>query len=133
MTRRPSVRALTAQLALVRSDLPGVATFALQRLPTRSPLAALTVSGDTCWIRTNDGTLWFAPQREGWGVSWGYSGTCCHNLAQLLDILLKDISAPAAGPSASQSPHALFELLRTTPQGGSTTYTHAQLLDACTG
>ncbi|MFF9786348.1 hypothetical protein [Streptomyces nigrescens] len=115
------------------SENEDVFTFALQRLPTRSPLAALTVSGDACWIRTEDGTLWFAPEREGWGVSWGYSGTGCHNLAQLLDILLKDVSAAAVEPNAPEPPRGLFELLRTTPQSGSTTYTRAQLLDACNG
>ncbi|MFI8998648.1 hypothetical protein [Streptomyces sp. NPDC053542] len=63
---------------------------------------------------------------------WGYLGTGCHNLAQLLDILLQDIllqdiSAPAAGPGAPEPPRGLFELLCTTPQDGSTTCTRAQL------
>ncbi|MEU5241638.1 hypothetical protein ACH4UR_35605 [Streptomyces lydicus] len=127
---------VTGVPALHRSrgtETEDIFTFSLQRLPTRSPLAALTVSGDACWIRTEDTTLWFAPEREGWGVSWGYSGTGCHNLAQLLDILLKDVSAAAVEPSAPEPPHGLFKLLRTTPQDGSTTYTRAQLLDACTG
>ncbi|WP_157849011.1 hypothetical protein [Streptomyces ochraceiscleroticus] len=105
-------------------------TFALQRLPTTLLLAALTVSGDTCWIRTEDGELWFAPEHEGWGASWGYSGTGCHKLAQLLDMLLQDIAAPAVDPGAPEPPRGLFELLRTTPQDGSTTYTRAQLLAA---
>ncbi|MFE6022750.1 hypothetical protein ACFQ6O_40600 [Streptomyces sp. NPDC056441] len=50
-------------------------TFALQRLPTTSPLAALIVSGNTTWIRTGDNTLWFAPATTGYGVSWGYDGS----------------------------------------------------------
>lgn len=108
-------------------------TFALQRLPTTSPLAALTVSGDTTWIRTQDGTLWFAPERTGWGVSWGYSGTGCHNLAQLLHVLLEDISTPPVTPGSPKPPHGLFDLLRTTPKDGSTTYTRAQLLAARAG
>ncbi|WP_406278919.1 hypothetical protein OHT93_38315 [Streptomyces sp. NBC_00191] len=125
---------VTGVPALRRGGRPGdVFTFALQRLPTHSTLAALTVSGDTCWIRTEDGTLWFAPEREGWGVSWGYSGTGCHNLARLLVVLLEDVSAAAVEPSAPEPPRGLFELLRTTPQSGSTTYTRAQLLAARTG
>ncbi|PVC80803.1 hypothetical protein [Streptomyces sp. CS014] len=110
-----------------------IITLALQRLPTTSPLAALTVSGETSWIRTKDNTLWFAPERTGWGVSWGYSGTGCHNLAQLLDALLEDISTPPVTPGAPQPPRGLFDLLRTTPQDGSTTYTRAQLLAARAG
>lgn len=105
-------------------------TFALQRLPTTSPLAALTVSGGTCWIRTQDGQLWFAPERDGWGVSWGYSGTGCHNLAELLDVLLEDISAPPVDPGGPKASRGLFELLRTTPKSGSTTYTREQLVAA---
>ncbi|MGY0071751.1 hypothetical protein ACWZEH_34385 (plasmid) [Streptomyces sp. QTS137] len=107
-------------------------TYTLQRLPTRSPLAALILSGHTCWIRTQDGTLWLAPEREGWGIGFGYSGTGCHTLARLVDVLLDDISAPAVEVGDSAAPHGLIELLRDTPSDGTTTYTRAQLLVART-
>ncbi|WP_125264459.1 hypothetical protein [Streptomyces alboflavus] len=107
-----------------------IATFALQRLPTNSPLAALTVSSHMVWIRTLDDTLWFAPERPGYGVSWGYPGTGCHALAELLDALLNDISAPAMTTGAPEAPRGLLELLTSTPQDGSTTYTRDQLLAA---
>ncbi|TLS45654.1 hypothetical protein FE633_12815 [Streptomyces montanus] len=105
-------------------------TYALQRLPTRSQLAALILSSSTCWIRTQDDTLWFAPEREGWGVGFGYSGNGCQTLARLVDVLLDDISAPAAHPQDPAAPRGLFELLRDTPRDGTTTYTRAQLLAA---
>ncbi|MFD9863427.1 hypothetical protein [Streptomyces alboflavus] len=107
-----------------------ITTFALQRLPTNSPLGALTVSSHTVWIRTLDDTLWFAPERPGYGVSWGYPGTGCHALAELLVALLNDISAPAMTPGAPEAPRGLLELLASTPQDGSTTYTRDQLLAA---
>lgn len=109
------------------------ATFAVQRLPTNSPLAALTLSSHTVWIRTQDDTLWFAPERPGCGVSWGYPGTGCHTLAELLDALLADISAPPMTSGGPEAPPGLLELLASTPQDGSTTYTRAQLLAARAG
>ncbi|GGU40456.1 hypothetical protein [Streptomyces violascens] len=112
------------------TDREDIFTLCLQRLPTRSPLAALVVSGQTSWIRTEDGTVWFAPHREGWGVGWGYSGTGCHTLAQLLGALLDDISAPAMTSGADEAENGLFELLRNTPQSGATTYTRVQLESA---
>ncbi|MDX2762917.1 hypothetical protein [Streptomyces europaeiscabiei] len=105
-------------------------TYTLQRLPTRSPLAALILRGSTCWIRTQDGTLWFAPERDGWGVGWGYSGNGCHTLARLIDVLLDDISAPAIRPGDSAAPGGLFELLRDTPADGTTIYARTQLMAA---
>lgn len=104
-------------------------TFCLQRLPTCSPLAALVLSGGICWIRTEDQTLWLAPEREGWGIGFGYSGNGCHTLANLVDALLDDITAPAARPSDPKAPRGLFELLRGT-KAETTTYTRAQLLAA---
>ncbi|MGW2103716.1 hypothetical protein ACWCPX_39840 [Streptomyces olivaceoviridis] len=108
-------------------------TYALQRLPTSSPLAALTLSGGLCWLRTQDGTLWLAPEREDWGIGYGYAGNGCHALARLVDVLLEDISAPAVRPDAPHAPRRLFELLRNTPTDTTTTYTRAQLLSARTG
>ncbi|MET9018146.1 hypothetical protein ABZX74_46245 [Streptomyces olivaceoviridis] len=109
-------------------------TYSLQRLPTRSPLAAVVLSGSgyTCWIRTQDGTLWLAPEREGSGIGFGYSGNGCHILARLIDVLLDDISASAARSSDPAAPRGLFELLRDTPCDRTTTYTRAQLLAART-
>ncbi|WP_367140608.1 MULTISPECIES: hypothetical protein [Streptomyces] len=108
-------------------------TLALQRLPTTSPLAALTVSDHTPWIRTQDGTLWPAPARSGYGISWGYNGTGNHTLARLVDKLLDDISAPAVTPREPDPAQGLVDLLRTTPQDGTTTYNRAQLLAARAG
>ncbi|MGW1163395.1 hypothetical protein ACWD5Q_33100 [Streptomyces sp. NPDC002513] len=108
-------------------------TYALQRLPTSSPLAAVVLSGNLCWIRTQDGTLWIAPEQEGWGIGFGYAGNGCHALARLVDVLLEDISAPAVRPDDADAPRGLFELLRDTPSDGTTTYTRAQLLAARTG
>ncbi|MGW1543228.1 hypothetical protein ACWCPM_23815 [Streptomyces sp. NPDC002309] len=110
-------------------------TYALQRLPTRSPLEAFTLSGgrNICWVRTKDGTLWLAPEREGWGIGFGYSGNGCHTLARLVDVLLDDISAPAVQPQGPAAPRGLFELLRDTPTGATTTYTRSQLLAARAG
>ncbi|MFF4934930.1 hypothetical protein ACFY2H_39665 [Streptomyces griseofuscus] len=102
-------------------------TYTLQRLPTHSPLAALVLSAQVCWIRTEDGTLWLAPEREGWGIGYGYSGNGCLTLARLVDVLLDDISAPAVRAGDPQAPRGLFELLR---DASDTTYTRAQLLAA---
>ncbi|WP_328373782.1 hypothetical protein OG800_50920 (plasmid) [Streptomyces sp. NBC_00445] len=106
-------------------------TYTLQRLPTHSPLAALVLSAGICWIRTEDQTLWLAPEREGWGIGYGYSGNGCLALARLVDVLLDDISAPAVRPDDPAAPHALFELLRDAPD--TATYTRAQLLAARAG
>ncbi|MER6573851.1 hypothetical protein ABT288_48955 [Streptomyces sp. NPDC001093] len=105
-------------------------TYALQRLPTSSPLAALILSDNNCWIRTQDGTLWLAPERKGWGIGYGYSGNGCHALADLVAALLEDISTPAARHSDPDAPRGLFQLLRDTASDGATTYTRAQLLAA---
>jgi hypothetical protein len=106
-------------------------TYTLQRLPTHSPLAALVLSAGVCWIRTEDQTLWLAPEREGWGIGYGYSGTGCRTLARLVDVLLDDISAPAVRAHDPEAPPALFELLRDAPR--TATYTRAQLLAARAG
>jgi hypothetical protein len=122
-------------LPALRRDPGSLNTYSLQRLPTRSPLATLILSGSghSCWIRTQDGTLWLAPEREGWGIGFGYSGSGCHTLARLVDVLLDDISAPAARPNDPAAPRGLFELLRDTPDDRTTTYTRAQLLAARAG
>ncbi|MDC0771738.1 hypothetical protein [Streptomyces sp. HD] len=70
------------------TDNTDLFTFCLQRLPTQSPLASVTLSGSISWIRTQDGTLWLAPERDGWGIGYGYSGSGCHTLAGLIDVLL---------------------------------------------
>ncbi|MFE3163383.1 hypothetical protein [Streptomyces sp. NPDC059224] len=108
-----------------------LSTCTLQRLPTRSPLAALVLSAGICWIRTEDQTLWLAPERDGWGIGYGYSGNGCLALARLVDVLLDDISAPAVCPDDPAAPRALFELLRDAP--GTANYTRAQLLAARAG
>ncbi|MFE9679771.1 hypothetical protein ACFYO5_37695 [Streptomyces sp. NPDC006259] len=75
--------------------------------------------------------MWLAPERDGWGIGYGYSGNGCHTLARLADVLLDDISAPAVRPNDPAAPRALFELLRDAP--GTATYTRAQLLAARAG
>ncbi|MFE6022751.1 hypothetical protein ACFQ6O_40605 [Streptomyces sp. NPDC056441] len=45
---------------------------------------------------------------------------------------MDDISAPAVQPGDPEPPKGLTELLRTTPQDGTTTYNRAQLLAART-
>ncbi|MDH6522522.1 hypothetical protein M2163_000968 [Streptomyces sp. SAI-135] len=105
-------------------------TYTLQRLPTQSPLAELILSNNTSWVRTQDGTLWLAPERDGWGIGFGYSGNGCHTLARLVDVLLDDISAPAVKPHDPEPPRGLFQLLRKTPADGRTLYTRTQLLAA---
>ncbi|RNG38038.1 hypothetical protein EEJ42_01990 [Streptomyces botrytidirepellens] len=125
---------VTGVPALHRLGRPGdVHTYTLQRLPTHSRLAALILSDNACWIRTEDGTLWFAPEREDYGLGWGSSCTGSRTLAQLVERLLDDISAPAMEPHAPQPPQRLLELFRDAPRAGSTTYTRAQLRAACTG
>lgn len=104
-------------------------TFSLQRLPTRSSLATLTLSNGNAWVRTDDGTLWLAPERDGYGIGYGYSGTGCLTLARLVDALLDDISAPAAAPDDTPAPRGLFALLQ---KSDDTTYTRAQLIAART-
>ncbi|MGW1365009.1 hypothetical protein ACWCQP_47415 [Streptomyces chartreusis] len=109
-------------------------TFSLQRLPTQAALASITLSSSICWIRTQDGTLWLAPEREGWGIGYGYSGNGCHTLARLVDALLEDISAPAIEVGDTAPPaRGLFDLLRDTPADGTTTYTRTQLASAQAG
>lgn len=107
----------------------GMLTFSLQRLPTRSSLATLTLSNGNAWVRTDDGTLWLSPERDGYGIGYGYSGTGCLTLARLVDALLDDISAPAAAPDDTEAPRGLFTLLS---NSGDTTYTRAQLIAART-
>ncbi|MER6059465.1 hypothetical protein [Streptomyces albidoflavus] len=107
----------------------GMLSFNLQRLPTRSQLATLTLSNGNAWVRTDDGTLWLAPERDGYGIGYGYSGTGCLTLARLVDALLDDISAPAAAPDDTEAPRGLFALLS---NSGDTTYTRAQLIAART-
>ncbi|MFE1612983.1 hypothetical protein ACFW7P_30100 [Streptomyces albidoflavus] len=106
----------------------GMLSFNLQRLPTRSPLATLTLSNGTTWVRTDDGILWLAPERDDYGIGYGYAGTGCFTLARLIESLLDDITAPAVAPGSPGEPtRGLFALLRNSDD---TTYTRAQLIAA---
>ncbi|MEV6461540.1 hypothetical protein AB0M66_23260 [Streptomyces albidoflavus] len=108
----------------------GMLSFNLQRLLTRSRLATLTLSKGIAWVRTDDGTLWLAPERDDYGIGYGYSGTGCFTLARLIDALLDDITAPAVAPdSRGEPPRGLFALLSNSDD---TTYTRAQLIAART-
>ncbi|MEY9860213.1 hypothetical protein ABH935_005849 [Catenulispora sp. GAS73] len=73
-------------------------TLATQRLPTTSPLAQFIVD-DVIWIRTQDGVLYPAPRLYGETLGFGYRGPEARRLAQLIERLLQDITAPAAALS----------------------------------
>lgn len=103
-----------------------------QRISTVDPLSEVTLSGDTVWIRTSDGSLWLAPSLPGHGLSWGYSGGGPHALAALLDRLLDDITSPPIA-GYDDPPPGLESLIEATPQEGTTRYNRAQLLAARAG
>lgn len=124
--------------AVRRTDHLGTVTvFASvpQRIASASELAEVTFGGRTVWIRTKDGRLWLAPEVAGSGLSWGYSGGGPVALAQLLDRLLDDITAPPVLPAdrAGQLNEGLFDLVRSAPQDDVTVYNRAQLLAARAG
>ncbi|MFD4170365.1 hypothetical protein ACQ5JZ_00090 [Streptomyces sp. ZG43] len=98
-------------------DTPHAAmlTFSLQRLPTQSQLATLTLSNGTAWVRTDDGTLWLAPERDGYGIGYGYSGTGCLTLARLVDALrrhLRPRCRPGRHPGAARAVRAPAKVRR---------------------
>ncbi|MGO4612698.1 hypothetical protein AB4Z47_01235 [Nocardia sp. 2TAF39] len=94
------------------------------RLPTSSPLAAVTV-GTPIWVRLADGTVHLAPRRDAPGINWGYSGSGTSTLALLITRLLDDITTPAAD-QVRGGPLGLEKLLQTDwPHG--TTFTRAEL------
>lgn len=78
-------------------DEQGVIRAAVpQFLPALTPLAEVILGEEeVVWIRTEDRRLYIAPEQPGAGVSWGYTGSGPHTLAELLDRLLDDINAPA--------------------------------------
>jgi len=98
-----------------------------QRLPTSSPLAAVTFSGEAVWIRTDNDQLWLAPRMLGEGISWGYGGSGPHTLAVLLARMLDDIAAPAVISDRGVPPAGLHELTRSAPMDETTTFTRSQL------
>ena len=94
-----------------------------QRLPAHTPLAEVILD-KPIWVRTEDGTVYPAPNDPYWGISWGYQGSGPGTLALLVDALLDDITAkPPASNSGSPKLEALFE--REHPNG--TVLTRAQL------
>jgi hypothetical protein len=95
-----------------------------QRLPAVSPLAELILD-KPIWVRTQDGTLYPAPQHPHYGINWGYSGSGPAALAVLADKLLADINA-TGGDLVTEAPDGLYELMtREWPKG--TVLTRAQL------
>ncbi|WP_414170888.1 hypothetical protein ACMATS_37810 (plasmid) [Streptoverticillium reticulum] len=106
-----------------------IVTSVPQRIPTDARLESVTFSGEVVWVRTGDGGLWLAPQLSDNGINYGYSGGGAITLAQLLDRLLDDITAPAVDHHAPEPPKGLMELVSTAPEE-TTTYTRAQLLAA---
>ncbi|MEU1232347.1 hypothetical protein [Streptomyces sp. NPDC005828] len=105
-------------------------SYALQRLPSHSPLAEVTLSRDVCWIRTEDESLCLAPERSGYGINHGYSGASSGTLARLLDTLLDDIPSPAADAGGPDAPGGLLDLVASAPTHMSVTYGRARLLAA---
>ncbi len=95
-----------------------------QRLPATSPLAELILD-EPIWVRTSDGTLYPAPQDAYFGLSWGYGGTGPACLADMIDRLLRDITAPGADLSESP-PDSLVRLTGLKLPAG-TVLTRAQL------
>jgi hypothetical protein len=87
-----------------------------QWLPTTSPLAELVLD-EPIWVRTEDGTVYPAPQDPRWGLGWGYTGNGPGALALLVHRLLDDITARAAD-DARGAPVGLERLFATTlPRG----------------
>ncbi|WP_159031045.1 hypothetical protein [Streptomyces sp. 769] len=95
------------------TDMPAVAlgdgtidTLAPQRLPARSPLAALTVGNRSVWIRTQDDTVFLAPQ-VGASYTYGYAGGGPTALARLIDLLLDDVTNAGPGYDGIMPPAGL--------------------------
>ena len=101
------------------------------RISTLAPLAEVTLSSNTVWIRTSDKRLWLAPSQPGHEGTWGYRGAGPLALAALLDRLLDDITGPPVG--YERSPEGLESLILNTPREQTTTYSRTQLLAARRG
>lgn len=128
LAAKPGAETLTdpvTELPAVREPDGTITTVVAQRLATESPLAEVILDvGYTVWVRTKDGTLYLAPKRPPFGLSWGYGGGGPSALAALLDRLLDDITAP--GVTDTQAPEGLRELTQTKWPVG-TVLTRAQL------
>ncbi|MFD4196713.1 hypothetical protein [Amycolatopsis thermoflava] len=102
-------------VALPADDGGDVTALAPQRLPATTPLAELILDKDGArkmvWIRTEDGTLFPAPNDHYAGVSWGYNGSGPGTLAALVNVLLDDINAQAASIT-DDAPRGLVTLFR---------------------
>jgi predicted DNA-binding transcriptional regulator AlpA len=143
-TKRTAEFALFDERGTVRTlrdpatDLPateddeGVIRAAVpQFLPALTPLAEVILGEEeVVWIRTQDRRLYIAPEQPGAGVSWGYTGSGPHTLAELLDRLLDDINAPA--PAINSGRRVPAGLLAGTTGGWETgaVLTRAELLAA---
>ncbi|WP_043262627.1 hypothetical protein [Streptomyces sp. CT34] len=122
--------------AVVRKGIHGdeefpdnIVTAVPQRLPAHAELEAVTFSGEVVWVHSADGGLWLAPQLGDNGINYGYGGSGAVTLAQLLDRLLDDITAPTVDHHAPQPPAGLMKLV-TTETETTVTYSRAQLLAA---
>ncbi|MER8159971.1 MULTISPECIES: hypothetical protein [unclassified Streptomyces] len=92
----------------VRTRDGNIETLAPQRLPAISPLAALTIGNRAAWVRTEDGTVFLAPQvMKGGNYTYGYGGGGPRALARLIDTLLDDITNPAPDHGGEQPPAGL--------------------------
>lgn len=112
-TDAPAVRLASGRLVAV---VP-------HRLPTTSPLAAITLDTPV-WVRLADDTVHLAPRRDYPGISWGYAGSGTNTLALLIARLLDDITAPAADGLHGGGP-GLEKSLQRAADG--TTFTRAEL------
>ncbi len=95
-----------------------------QRLPAVSRLAELILD-QPIWVRTEDGTLYPAPQDHYYGLNWGYSGTGPGVLAALTAKLLDDVNTMAADGIAEAPPGLERLMEQAWPPG--TILTRAQL------
>ncbi|MEU4507766.1 hypothetical protein [Streptomyces sp. NPDC024089] len=85
----------------VRTDEGMIETIAPQRLPTLSPLAALTIAHRSVWVTCEDDTVFLAPQ-IGPSYTYGYEGGGPVALARLIGLLLDDITHTAPGFDATR-------------------------------
>ncbi|WP_433358772.1 hypothetical protein [Streptosporangium sp. CA-115845] len=118
VTDAPVVRTETRGQTKLLAAIP-------QRLAALSPLAEVILD-DPVWVRTDDGTLYPAPQTSPYGPAWGYRGAGPSTLALLVLRLLEDINAAAPGSLTIAVPKGLLELTQRSWAKG-TVLTRAQL------
>jgi hypothetical protein len=98
------------------------------RISTLAPLAEVTLSSNTVWIRTSDNGLRLAPSQPGHGLTWGYRGAGpSPSQPSSTDSSTTLLGRPVA---YERSPDGMESLIQNTPREQTTTYSRAQLLAA---